>query len=454
MGGASIDTTCPSSTTYRATQKMSLISDQNWVLRQLRIELLHSEDPLMERMVVFPASLLLGQSVGVVAAPNPTTTMSTAAAAAAAGGHHHDDHEYPHSGEHPLLDTVVSAEQTTATPQTTTTPSQTTTPQTTLTHPPTSPPPPLPPPPLPMVPFVDGNFPEKGLCYSPTIHYNPPSVGVLANNTTTNTSANINTNITTTSATMDGRRVKTVPMQQKQHHQPPLQPPLQPAQSLQPPSKQHLPVDDRPPASNAAATTTTAHQVKPAPAATMDVPSKAAATTSTTTTTAAVQEESSLFVKLSPSPATTTTAAHASSQLGLLITRQKSSANSNPFAKDYAYFCGKGERNPLRLRIYLPHCSQPPPQKPQEPLAIVLKRDATVEEAIGYTLYAYVEERRLPLLADWNAQLMKITSWNMRIVEDDGTIDEDFPGISPEAGEGGCVFVGVWVCTSACFMIP
>ena len=60
------------------------------------------------------------------------------------------------------------------------------------------------------------------------------------------------------------------------------------------------------------------------------------------------------------------------------------------------------------------------------PLDIIVKRDASVEEVIGYTLYEYVEDRRQPVIPQ---ALADVIYWNMRIVEDDGSIDDDFPGM-------------------------
>lgn len=108
------------------------------------------------------------------------------------------------------------------------------------------------------------------------------------------------------------------------------------------------------------------------------------------------------------------------SALSAIITRSSSSM-SNPFATDFSFICGKGEPNPVHLRIYFPHCSTA-----RKPLSVVVKREATVEEVIGYTLYEYVETKMLPVI---DSNTGKASAWNLRIVEDDGTIDEDFPAL-------------------------
>jgi hypothetical protein len=97
-------------------------------------------------------------------------------------------------------------------------------------------------------------------------------------------------------------------------------------------------------------------------------------------------------------------------------------SGSNIFASEFSFVGGKGEVNPIRLKIYFPFSAEP-----KRPIAISIKRDATVEESIGYSLYQYAEERRMPILAELK-MANKISAWNMRICEDDGTIDEDFPG--------------------------
>jgi hypothetical protein len=95
---------------------------------------------------------------------------------------------------------------------------------------------------------------------------------------------------------------------------------------------------------------------------------------------------------------------------------------NNPFAKDFSFVSGKGEATPIQLKVYFPNS-----QKPKQPLNLVVKRDATVEEVIGFALFSYVEEKRLPAMDDKNSFVI---AWNLRIVEDDGLIDEDFPGIN------------------------
>lgn len=73
------------------------------------------------------------------------------------------------------------------------------------------------------------------------------------------------------------------------------------------------------------------------------------------------------------------------------------------------------------MKIYFPFADNP-----EVPLSLSIKRDARVEDVIGFALYEYVNvgvEPRLPV------EVCDVVCWNMRIVEDDGAVDEDFPGI-------------------------
>ncbi|KAL1918770.1 uncharacterized protein VTP21DRAFT_2792 [Calcarisporiella thermophila] len=106
------------------------------------------------------------------------------------------------------------------------------------------------------------------------------------------------------------------------------------------------------------------------------------------------------------------------SALSAMIAARKN-AVANPFAEEYSFFAGKGEPNPMTLKMYLP-------MGKKQPMIVVVKRDATVEEVIGYTLFQYWEEKRQPPL---ELPLCSVIMWNMMIAEDDGEIDEDFPAL-------------------------
>ncbi|ORX94698.1 SIN1-domain-containing protein [Basidiobolus meristosporus CBS 931.73] len=109
------------------------------------------------------------------------------------------------------------------------------------------------------------------------------------------------------------------------------------------------------------------------------------------------------------------------SALSTLIQGKSENTVENPFSAEFSSVSGIGEPNTMSIKIFLPHS-----EEPLRPLEIVVKKDATVEQVIGFTLYRFCEEGRKPLLDE---KLSDVIHWSMRIVEDDGTIDEDFPAL-------------------------
>jgi hypothetical protein len=86
----------------------------------------------------------------------------------------------------------------------------------------------------------------------------------------------------------------------------------------------------------------------------------------------------------------------------------------------------------VTLEIYFPHST-----KPSTPLEITVRKDVTVEEVIGWALAKYWDEGLKPRLDDGLEQegkelerqiRLSTVGWALRIVEDDGEVDEDFPG--------------------------
>ncbi|GAA6044215.1 hypothetical protein JCM8097_002264 [Rhodosporidiobolus ruineniae] len=134
-------------------------------------------------------------------------------------------------------------------------------------------------------------------------------------------------------------------------------------------------------------------------------------------------------------------------------------APSNPFARLYSSLisrtappaprarrgrfgagAGGADADVLSLSLYFPHSSTP-----SKLLTLQLKRNLsggiTVEETIGAGLWAYWEEGREPGLEDGMGEEEKremeerarrgeeTARWNLRIVEDEGEVDEDFPAL-------------------------
>ena len=107
-----------------------------------------------------------------------------------------------------------------------------------------------------------------------------------------------------------------------------------------------------------------------------------------------------------------------------------SSGTSNPFADLYAAISGRGETASTSVLVYFPHTQQPR----GKPMNLSVRRDATVEEVIGFALWNYWEEGWLPKLDEGLSEddpkreiKLSAVGWILRIAEDDGEVDDDFP---------------------------
>lgn len=94
----------------------------------------------------------------------------------------------------------------------------------------------------------------------------------------------------------------------------------------------------------------------------------------------------------------------------------------NPFASLYASAVAMSNVPSISLELYFPHSDNP-----SQALFTKVRKDATVEEVTGYGLYKYWEDKREPLLVAESEQRWSTVGWGLRIVEDDGEVDEDFP---------------------------
>ncbi|KAI9591110.1 stress-activated map kinase interacting protein 1-domain-containing protein [Syncephalis fuscata] len=121
---------------------------------------------------------------------------------------------------------------------------------------------------------------------------------------------------------------------------------------------------------------------------------------------------------LSASSTPTAQVSNVKSALTAMINLRRSVVN-NPLAAEYASVGGTGI-DVIPLKIWLPHSDEP-----NKPMSICVKKDASVEDVVGYVLYQYVDQKRQPSLEG----KLSIIFWNMRIVEDDGEIDEDLPAL-------------------------
>lgn len=109
----------------------------------------------------------------------------------------------------------------------------------------------------------------------------------------------------------------------------------------------------------------------------------------------------------------------------------QAAVTDNPFTELYGAIAGRGDVPSMTLEIYFPESS-----KPFSATKITVRKDATVEEVIGFGLWTYWEQKLDPPLdkglAEDNPQrpiILSAVGWVLRIVED-GEVDEDFPGKS------------------------
>lgn len=107
------------------------------------------------------------------------------------------------------------------------------------------------------------------------------------------------------------------------------------------------------------------------------------------------------------------------SALSALIA-EKATAAENPFA-EYSFVSGRGENKPIRLCVYLPFST-----KPYEPVSLVVRPDAILDDVIGYILYDYIEQKREPELDETAYDLAE---WVLLIAEDDGEVEDDLPAL-------------------------
>ncbi|KAI5779101.1 stress-activated map kinase interacting protein 1-domain-containing protein [Geopyxis carbonaria] len=141
---------------------------------------------------------------------------------------------------------------------------------------------------------------------------------------------------------------------------------------------------------------------------------------------AAVARTSPAVLNALPPPIRPVSQVQPVSQLTRLLKAKETEAESPMDA--YRFFAGKGELTPVYLKIFIPFC------RDAGPFEIIVNRvakgedgaknrETTVAEAIGYTLYRYMEDKKEPPL---KPEQYDINRWTFRMV-DDGEPDDDFP---------------------------
>ncbi|PCH45029.1 SIN1-domain-containing protein [Wolfiporia cocos MD-104 SS10] len=106
-------------------------------------------------------------------------------------------------------------------------------------------------------------------------------------------------------------------------------------------------------------------------------------------------------------------------------------ASSNPFTELYSAISGRSEGESMAVNVFFPLAREPDGQA----LKLSVRKDATVEEVLGFALWSYWEEGWLPKIDEelkgeddpqWEIRCSAV-GWILRIAEDDGEVDEDFP---------------------------
>lgn len=110
---------------------------------------------------------------------------------------------------------------------------------------------------------------------------------------------------------------------------------------------------------------------------------------------------------------------------------RSSGTTSNPFGEMYAAISGRGESASADVQVYFPHAVEPRGRA----MDLNVRKDASVEEVIGFALWTYWEDGWKPKLDEglsgeddprWETKLSAL-GWILRITEDDGEVDDDFP---------------------------
>ncbi|KAK3692282.1 stress-activated map kinase interacting protein 1-domain-containing protein [Podospora appendiculata] len=95
----------------------------------------------------------------------------------------------------------------------------------------------------------------------------------------------------------------------------------------------------------------------------------------------------------------------------------------------FASLSGQGDPSPIMVRIYAPYSDNP-----SKPFEVLIRRAVhegeggdravTVADLIGLSLWRYNEEKLEPALP---SDKLNVNWWTLRMVEEDGEVDDDFP---------------------------
>lgn len=101
---------------------------------------------------------------------------------------------------------------------------------------------------------------------------------------------------------------------------------------------------------------------------------------------------------------------------------------TNPFSDLYSGISGRGvpPAASMAATVFFPFAREPA----GKPMTLSVRKDATIEEVLGFALWSYWEEGWLPRLdEDPNApeEMLSAVGWVLKIAEEDGEVDGDFP---------------------------
>lgn len=144
------------------------------------------------------------------------------------------------------------------------------------------------------------------------------------------------------------------------------------------------------------------------------------------TSTPIPSPSSSMFAR-KPVPA----ARPVKSALTAMLADESDDNAENPFTELYSAISGRSEGDSTNVQVFFPAAKQPAGQAMQ----LRVRKDATIEEVLGFALWKYWEEGWQPrideeLSGDDDPKWPIVCSslgWILRIAEEDGEVDEDFP---------------------------
>jgi len=114
--------------------------------------------------------------------------------------------------------------------------------------------------------------------------------------------------------------------------------------------------------------------------------------------------------------------------LTAMLAATSKSSSSNPFTELYGAISGRGSSASKAVRVYFPEAKEPE----GAPMDLTVRADATMEEVLGFALWTYWEEKWAPPLGDPKVKpeddpRLSAVGWILKIAEEDGEVDEDFP---------------------------